>query len=127
MKKRRTKDDEVQLATSDDSDSEDVAVSKIVKDAAAQQRAGVKKEQNAGAPEDGALEGVENAAASELGEIIDGDEVAALAKEIEAEFEAGASEDVPQPDEEEEVECMPWHFWMCSGCGRRLPEGHMVS
>lgn len=30
-------------------------------------------------------------------------------------------------DEEEEVECMPWHFWMCSGCGRRLPEGHMVS
>mmetsp|Transcript_2590 Transcript_2590/g.8852 ORF Transcript_2590/g.8852 Transcript_2590/m.8852 type:complete len:310 (+) Transcript_2590:1456-2385(+) len=28
-------------------------------------------------------------------------------------------------DEEEEVECMPWHFWMCSGCGRRLPEGHM--
>jgi len=107
MKKRRTKDDEVQLATSDDSDSEDVAVSKIVKDAAAQQRAGVKKEQNAGAPEDGALEGVENAAASELGEIIDGDEVAALAKEIEAEFEAGASEDVPQPDEEEEVELKP--------------------
>ena len=30
-------------------------------------------------------------------------------------------------DEEEEAECMPWHFWMCNGCGRRLPEGHMVS
>lgn len=107
MKKQRTKDDELQLATSDDSDSEDVAVSKIVDDASAQQRAGVKKEQNAEASEDGALEGVENAAASELGEIIDGDEVAALAKEIEAEFEAGASEDVPQPDEEEEVELKP--------------------
>jgi hypothetical protein len=104
MKKQRTKDDEVQLATSDDSDSEDVAVSKIVDDAAAQQRAGVKNEQNAEAPEEGTPEAVENAAASELGEIIDGDEVAALAKEIEAEFEAVESADVPQPDEEEEVE-----------------------
>lgn len=104
MKKQRTKDDEVQLATSDDSDSEDVAVSKIVDDAAAHLRAAVKKEQKAETPEDGAPEAVENAAASEVGEILDGDEVAALAKEIEAEFEADESADVPPPDEEEEVE-----------------------
>ena len=104
MKKRDTKGDEVQLAPSDDSDSEDVAVSKIVDAAAAQRPAGVKKEQKTETPEDGAPEAVENAAASELGEIIDGDEVAALAKEIEAEFEADESADVPQPDDEEEVE-----------------------
>ena len=104
MKKRNTKDDEVQLATSDDSDSEDVAVSKIVDAAAAQRPAGVKKEQKTKTPEDGAPEAVENAAASELGEIIDSDEVTAMAEEIEAEFEADESADVPQPDEEEEVE-----------------------
>ena len=60
MKKRDTKGDEVQLAPSDDSDSEDVAVSKIVDAAAAQRPAGVKKEQKTETPEDGAPEAVEN-------------------------------------------------------------------
>jgi len=107
---KHAKDDEVQLATSDDSDCEDVAVSTIV-DVAAAKRATAKENQKGKTTlKDGAREMamvVRSATESEVGELIPYEDVAALAGDVDAGLAVGPKadeeDDVPQPDEEEEV------------------------